>query len=343
MPSIEETTMQDAGAAARATRAAFYRRLGPARDVFEVGEIDLGELAHGEVRVRVAASAVNPSDVKARTGSRGFPFPQVVPHSDGAGEIVAVGGDVDPARVGERVWVFEGQWERPFGTAAELVDVPAGHAVALPDGVELDVGACMGIPAMTAHRAVLADGPVDGHSLVVRAGAGRVGFYAAQIARLAGATTVITTAGSDDTAARAGRTGAQVVTGHAGDELHDVVMDATDGRGVDRIVDVEFGAHLDHSLGLLAVNGTIASYGSTQVPQPVVDFYRMMRRNIALRTVFVYNMPEAAKQAAITDITRWLTEGALVHQFGPSFDLDEIADAHEAIESGVHGVVLVRP
>jgi NADPH:quinone reductase len=335
--------MQDSWTEPRTVRAAYYRRLGPARDVLEVGEVQLGPLAPGEVRVRIAASAVNPSDVKARMGSRGFPYPQVVPHSDGAGEIVATGDGVDSARVGERVWVFEGQWERPFGTAAQLVDVPAGHSVALPDGVDLDIGACMGIPAMTAHRAVLADGPIEGQSVLVRAGSGRVGFYAAQIARLAGAATVIATAGSADSAERAAGTGAQVVASHAGDALHDAVMDATDGRGVDRIVDVEFGAHLDHSLGLLATNGTIAAYGSTTEPNPVVDFYRLMRRNIGVRPVFVYNMPEPAKRAAIEDITRWLAEDALVHQFGPSFALEGIVDAHEAIEAGAHGVVLVRP
>jgi NADPH:quinone reductase len=335
--------MQDSWTDSRTVPAAFYRRLGAARDVLEVGEVELGPLEPDEVRVRVVASAVNPSDVKARTGSRGFPYPQVVPHSDGAGEILAVGPGVDEHRVGERVWVFEGQWERPFGTAAQAVDVPAGHAVALPDGVDLEVGACMGIPAMTAHRAVLADGPVDGQAVLVRAGGGRVGFYAAQIARLAGAATVIATAGSPDAAERAGRTGARVVASHAGDTLRDAVMDATDGRGVDRIVDLEFGAHLDHSLGLLVTNGTIAAYGSTHEPHPVVDFYGLMRRNIAVRTVFVYNMPESAKQAAIRDITRWLADDALVHQFGPQFGLDDIVAAHEAIEAGTHGVVLVRP
>jgi NADPH2:quinone reductase len=178
-------------------RAAYYQKLGPARDVLEVGEMPDPVPGPGEVRVRLRASGVNPSDVKTRGGNiarAGMP-PLVIPHSDGAGVIDAVGEGVPASRIGERVWVFNGQWKRAHGTAAQFIALPAHTAVKLPDNVDFAAGACLGIPAMTAHRAVKIGPPVAGQTVLISGGAGSVGAYAVQLAKLAGAT-VITTVSS---------------------------------------------------------------------------------------------------------------------------------------------------
>jgi NADPH:quinone reductase len=322
-------------------RAAWYTRQGPAPEVLEVGSRPDPEPGPGEVLVAVRTSAVNPSDVKARDGTRALSFPLVIPHSDGAGEVVAVGDGVPARRVGERVWVYQAQWRRPFGTAAELAAVPQERAVPLPHGVGFEVGACLGIPAMTGHRCVLADGLVDRAVVLVWGAGGRVGFYATQIARLAGAM-VIATAGSDETLELAERAGADIVVDHRDEPVADRVLEATGGRGADRVVDVEFGQNLPDTVRALADNGVVCAYASMELPRPELPFYDLMFRNHTLRTVLIYEMPEAAKQQAVADLTRWLEAEALQHHLGPRFRLDDIAAAHEAVEGGARGVVLVE-
>src|SRR4051812_30223079 len=178
-------------------RAAFYDRVGAADEVLQVADLPGPQPAKGEVRVRVLWSGVNPSDVKARAGARGMAFPRVVPHSDGSGVVDAVGEGVDPSRVGKRVWIWNGAWQRAFGTAAQFICVPSGQAVDMPDGVADEAGACFGIPALTALQAVLTDGGVAGQRVLVAGGAGAVGHYAIQFARLLGARQVLSTASTD--------------------------------------------------------------------------------------------------------------------------------------------------
>lgn len=315
-------------------RAAFYERYGAAAEVLQVGERPDPEPGPDEVRVRLAASAVNPSDVKARAGSRGpMEWPAIIPHSDGAGVIDAVGPGVGGDRVGERVWVFEAQWQRPGGTAAELTVVPAGHAVPLPAATSFAEGACLGIPAMTAHRCVLGDGPVSGRTVLVRGGTGRVGFYAVQLAKAAGAT-VIATAGSAEKQLAVEKLGADHVVNHRQGPVDDAVRELTGGAGVDRIVEVDPIANLEPGAGLLADHGTIVVYATTALAGPPVPVYSLMLKNGTLRFVLVYDMPDAAKRAAIETITPLLEAGALRHQIGLTVPLDRIADAHEAIETG---------
>ena len=323
-------------------RAAWYTRQGPAAEVLTVGEQPEPAPQSGEVLVRVAASAVNPSDVKARDGFRAMQFPLVIPHSDAAGEIVAAGSDVDGSRVGERIWLREAQWRRPHGAAAELVAVPADLASPLPAAASFADGACVGIPVMTAHRCVLADGPVEGLTVLVRGAAGRVGRYAAQIARLEGAA-VIATARQDADLADLQRLGLDHVIDERDGGVADRVLDATGGRGAERVVEVDFGANLDDTLRATAGNGVISAFASMGRPQVDLPFYDLMMRNITLRTVLVYDMPADAKAAAVAGVQRWLADGALNHRFGPSFGLDDIAGAHEAVEQGVRGVVTVAP
>jgi len=235
-------------------KAVYYEQKGPARQVLQAGERPLTEPQAGEVRVRIHVSAVNPSDTKGRGGYRGMlamPFPMVIPHQDGAGVIDAVGPGVDQARIGQRVWVYEATLGRPFGTCAEYTTVPEHKAVPLPDAVDFEVGACMGIPAMTAHRCVLADGPVKGKTVLVQGGAGAVGFYAVQIAKLEGAR-VIATVSRDEQAAQARLAGADHVINYKTEDVARRVKEITGtDSGLDRVIEVAFGVNLTTDVALL--------------------------------------------------------------------------------------------
>lgn len=317
-------------------KAAWYERKGPAREVLRVGERAAPEAGAGEVRVRVHRSAVNPSDTKTRGGARGnvaMPFPFIVPHQDGAGVIDAVGAGVDAARIGERVWIHEATLGRCWGTAAQWSVVPAHKAVPLPAGVDFDAGACMGIPAMTAHRCVMADGPVAGRTVVVQGGAGAVGWYAVQIARLEGAR-VIATVSREEQAARAREAGAHEVIDRSTEDVVARLRAITGAdAGVDRVVEVAFGANLAADIAMLRPGGVIAAYASDAVPEPVVPFWQMLQKDLTARFVLVYAMSRQAHDEAAQWITDALARGALRHQYYRTFALDDIAAAHEATES----------
>ncbi|HEU5320133.1 MAG TPA: NADPH:quinone reductase, partial [Methylomirabilota bacterium] len=248
-------------------RAAWYERNGPAAEVLRVGELPVPEPGPGEVRVRVVASGLNPNDVKARAGSRPMGYPRVVPHQDGAGVIDAVGPGVPAARVGERAWLYIVQWQRPWGTAAEYTVVPARLAVTLPAHTSFAEGACLGIPAVTAHRCLFADGPLAGQTVLVTGGAGAVGHYAVQLAKWADAT-VIATVSSPEKAALAAAAGADHTVNYRTGDAAAEILELTGGAGVDRIVDVDFGANLPVSARVLKTSGTIAAYASTGEPEP---------------------------------------------------------------------------
>jgi NADPH2:quinone reductase len=326
----------------RVMRAAWYERNGPAADVLRVGELPMPEPGPGEVRLRVVASGLNPTDVKARAGSRPMGFPRVVPHQDGAGVIDKVGPGVPASRVGERVWVFTVQWQRPWGTAAEFTVVPARLAVRLPLNTSFAEGACLGIPAVTAHRCLFADGPVTGQTVLVTGGAGAVGHYAVQLAKWAGAR-VIATVSSPEKATAAAAAGADHTVNYRTADPAAQILELTAGAGVDRIVDVDFGANLGVSLKVLKVNGTIATYASMSDPEPKLPFYPLMAKNATLRPVLIYTMPERARDEAVSDIVRLLEAGRLLHQIGARFPLDRIVEAHQAQESGkVTGNIVVE-
>lgn len=325
-------------------RAIAYDRIGPAAEVLELRRLPLPAPEAGEVRVRVAVSGANPSDAKARAGARGaLPYPLVVPHSDGAGVIEAVGAGVDPGRVGQRVWLWNAAWGRAMGSCAEYVTLPAAQAVALPAAASFEDGACLGIPALTAHRCVFADGPVTGQRVLVTGGAGAVGAYAVQMARLSGAAQVIATVSGPDKAAHARAMGADAVVNYRDGDTAAAILDATGGAKLDRIVEVEFGGNLAVSRAVLAENGVIAAYGSMAVPEPVLPWYPMMFQALTVRMVLVYELPRPARQAAIADLTRWLEAGALQHPVAAVHPLQDTARAHDAVLApGRIGAMLVR-
>jgi len=324
-------------------RAAWFDKFGPARDVLETGEQPDPVPGDGEVLVRLVTSAVNPSDVKKRAGS----FPDllnhgpVIPHSDGAGIVEAIGSGVSDRQVGDRVWVYQAQFERRLGTAAEFVAIDARRTALLPASAGYDTGACLGIPAMTAHRCVYADGDVNGLSVLVTGGAGRVGYYAIQWAVASGAKVIATASNADDESACLAA-GAAAVVNHRQAGWSRQVLRANNSRKIDRVVDVEFGQNLPEVLDLIRVGGTIATYSSTVVPEPRLPFFRVMYLDLTIRAVIVYAMPESAKQQAIRDIEQCLHHGSLRHRIAARFPLADIAAAHETIESGTsRGVVLV--
>ncbi len=324
-------------------QAAWFSKFGKAADVIVVGEHPTPVPGPGEVLVQLATSGVNPSDVKKRAGSQPalLAAGEIIPHSDGGGTIIAVGAGVEPGRLGQRVWVYQAQFQRRFGTAAEFVTLEARRAVPLPENTSFEVAACLGIPAMTAHRCVLADGPVAGQIVLVTGGAGRVGRYAIQWAKLAGATVLATASNAADSQ-ECRELGATEVFNHREAGWGKAVDAWTGGAKVQRVVDVEFGANLLEVLDCIRVGGVIATYSSVQVPEPKLPFLRMMYMDLSLRLVIVYSMPEAAKQQAITDITRELLAGTLQHRIAACLPLAELAEAHELIEQGqVRGCVVV--
>ena len=324
-------------------RAAWFESFGKAADVLQFGELETPTAGPGEVLVRIRTSGVNPSDVKKRAGS----FPNlldaglVIPNSDGAGVIEAVGNGVDASRIGERVWLYQAQFARQHGTAAEYVAIDASHAATLPENASFEVGSCLGIPAMTSHRAVFADGDVDGQTILITGGAGRVGYYAVQWASQAGATVIATASNDADKTACEGA-GAHHVINHRGNDVVGAIMAASGGNLIDRVVDVEFGANLAVSVAVLKVGGVIATYSSTRVPEPRLPFFQMMYKDLTIHTIIVYAMPEPAKQHAITDIDKALVANTLQHRIAETMPLHEIARANEIIENGsIRGAVVL--
>ena len=316
-------------------RAAFYDQTGPAHQVLQVAELPDPVPAAGEVRVRLQWSGVNPSDVKARAGLRagGMPFPRIIPHSDGMGIVDAVGPGVSAARIGERVWLWNAAWGRACGTAAQFITLPQAQAVALADRISGEAGACLGIPATTALHALLTLGGVAGKSVLVAGGAGAVGHYAVQFAKLLGARQVIATVSSAAKAGLAREAGADRVIDYRTEDVAAQVADATAGRGVDRIVEVDVAANAVMDIGLVRPGGEWIVYGSG-TPQFALPFFALAARNITLRVILVYTLDEAERRAVIDTLTRLLATGRVIHRIAERLPLAQIADAHARIEQG---------
>ena len=324
-------------------RAVWYERTGAAADVLLVGELPDPHPGPGEVRVRVHRAGLNPRDVKRRAGlgDRVMTEPRVIPGDDGAGVLDEVGRGVAPARLGERVWVYFANYQRPFGTMADYVVVPSCQAVPLPQAASFEEGACLGIPALTAHRGVYADGPVAGQSILVTGGAGAVGHYAIELAKEAGAH-VIATASTPAKLHSAHTAGANAVIDRYAPALAEAILCATGGRGLDRVIDVAFGANLPVIAEVLAPNGTIATYASQADPTPAVPFYPLMRLGAVIRMVSVFAMPRPALRQAIDDVAVLTEHGALSHPIAARLPLEASVQAHQLMEEGtVPGKVIV--
>lgn len=322
-------------------RAVWYDRQGPAAEVLQAGELPAGEPGPGEARVRVTLSGVNPGDTKKRRGWLGsaMPFPRVIPHSDGAGVIDSVGEGVDPGRTGQRVWVFGAQSYRPFGTAAQMTIVPADQAVALPDGVSDETGACLGIPGITAHRAVFGDGPVTGLTVLVHGVMGGVGSLAAQLARWGGATVIGTV-----------RKHAGLAQAATAAVTHAVALDEPDPAaairahapgGVDRIIEVAFSDNIDLDAAVVKNQAVIAAY-ATREDRPGFPFWLMLFDNITIRLLGSDDFPATARQQAAADLTTAARDGALSIAVDAVLPLEQAAQAHDRVDAGARGRVLLE-
>ncbi|TWF82285.1 NADPH2:quinone reductase [Pseudonocardia hierapolitana] len=322
-------------------RAAYYEEQGPAHEVVRVGEVPTPEPGPGEVRVRVAVSGVHVGDVGKRRGYWGstMTYPRVIPHGDGAGTVDAVGPGVDPARVGEPVWVYLAQSYRPFGTAAEYTVVPAGHAVRLPDGVGWEQAAVVGIPGITGHRAVFASGPAAGRTVLVTGPLGGVGRAALAVARRGGATVVATVRRAEqvDEVLAAGAHHVVVLGADAARQIRAIAPD-----GVDRVAEIDLAGNAALDVEILAVGGTIATY-ATGDPGASLPYWPLAFRNITVQFLSNDDFPEPANEHAARDLTAALAAGDLRYPIAARFPLERTADAQDAAErTGAAGRVVVE-
>lgn len=311
-------------------KAAWYEKQGPARDVLVVGEMPQPLPAAGEVRIRIEASGINPGDVKKRQNAFGYgmAYPRVIPHSDGAGRVDQLGAGVSSEWMGRSVWCYGAQSYRPFGTAAEFTVVPVEQIAPLPDRVSMEQGACLGIPGITAHRAVHVGGAVSGRTVMVQGAAGAVGLCAVALARHAGARVIGTVRSASD----------QPTPKNAG--AHDVVLSDKDltarvrglaPDGIDHIVEVAFAANIEVDIELLKLGGSIASY-ATDNATPKIPFWQMVFKNVRVFFLGSDDFPKEAKQQAARDLNAALEAGWSGFEIGERMPLPEIARAHELVE-----------
>lgn len=316
-------------------KAVWYERTGAAPDVLSFGDMPAPVAGPGEVRVRLEASGINPADVGRRAGSyRAMEYPRVIPNSDGAGMVDQVGDGVTRLRVGQRVWLFNGQRNgRAFGTAAEYIALAEHLVTPLPDMVSYAAGATLGIPGMTAWCCLFGDGPITGQTVLVTGGAGAVGHYAVQLAKWGGAR-VIATVSSSMKAEQARLAGADLVIDYKTEDVAAKALAFTGQRGVDRVVDVDFGGNIATTLKLMAINSTIAVYATNGNRNPVLPMRELMERCIAVRALVLFALPPAMLAAAQADISKWLAAGTRIHNIAGQFPLSETARAHLAVENG---------
>jgi NADPH2:quinone reductase len=322
-------------------RAAYYEQNGSARDVLRVGDVETPQAGPGEVRVKLATSGVNPSDVKSRQGStRKIAWPRLIPQSDGAGVIDQVGDGIAKSRLGERVWVWNGQWKRAFGTAAEFIALPAAQAVKLPDKISFEAGACLGIPAMTAIHAVALAGTEKDSTVLVAGGAGSVGQYAIQFAKVLGAT-VLTTISSPEKAAAAREAGADHTIDYRREDVGERVMELTGKRGVDAVIEMDLAANAKLIPFVLRPKGSVIVYG-TGAAAASLPAYFCLTQSIRVQFFLVYELDTRERERAVSAIGRALEQGKLANRIAtPTYTLADIAAAHEAVERGTIGNVIV--
>lgn len=314
-------------------RAAYYDANGSAAAVLKVGEVKTPSPGPGEVRIRLATSGVNPSDVKSREGrTRKIAFPRVIPHSDGAGVIDEVGTGVPAGRIGERVWTWNAQWQRAFGTCAEFVTLPTTLAVRLPDHVGFAEGACLGIPAMTAYHAVAVAGVGPGAAVLVAGGAGGVGHYAIQFAKAFGAT-VVTTVSSAEKADLARAAGADHVIDYKRENVAERVMSITHQRGLDAVVEMDLSANAKLLPGIAQPHTTVVVYGTGNAVAEIPAQFLLVNQ-VAIRFIFVYEISPTERAAAIRAITEMMETRRLQHNVAQTYPLADIVAAHEAVERG---------
>ncbi len=325
-------------------KAIWYETLGSAASVLQHGDIETPTPAAGEVLVKLHASSVNPSDVKMRAGTRAggtkMAYPKIIPHSDGAGVIVEVGLGVDANRVGQRVWITNGQWDRAYGTAAEFIAIDATLTMPLPDNISFETGASIGIPALTASHSIYSNGDVDGQTILVSGGAGTVGYLSVQLAKLGGAK-VIATARGDDAMKRAGSAGADHVIDYTDPQLADKILTANNHQPVDRIIEVEFGSNIETNAKVIKPRGHIVTFGSAKVMKPELPFYALMFKGVNIAFLLMYLLSNKEREAASARVNAALRDDKLHIPIHSTYTLSEAVKAHEQVENGRNGSVIL--
>lgn len=325
------------------SQAVFYEKTGPAQDVFKIGFFDIPNPEDHEVQVEIMTSGINPSDVKIRAGSRGnLAFSKIIPHSDGAGIVRCVGKAVKRWKKGDRVWIYNGGWQRDHGTACTLCNFPENILVPLPENTSFEVGACLGIPALTAASCLLSlNCPING-IVMVTGGAGSVGIFAIQLAKFL-KYRVITTVSSKEKETIAISAGADYVINYTSEDVLEKIKRYTQNELLDGIIDVDFGSNLSWSIDALKDNKTIATYASVKNPEPKLPFYQMMFKQITIRPIFVYNLEDSLRHNSIQCIQNALSSGVLIPVIHKIYDLEQVAFAHQELESGQKiGQVLLK-
>lgn len=313
-------------------RIAYYEKNGAAADVLQLATIDDPRPGPGEVRVRLKTSGLNPSDVKSRAGTaRKIAFPRVVPHSDGAGDIDLVGDGVPASRVGERVWIWNGQWKRPFGTAADYIVLPSAQAVRLPAGISYEAGACIGIPVLTAWQALDIAGAGPGQTLLIHGGAGAVAHYAIQMAKMKGAR-VISTVSSPAKAMIAKAAGADHIVDYKSEDVGEHVQALTDKKGADAVLEVDLTANAALIPKTVRAKGAVVVYGTG--PQAQIPSSFCLVNSIRMMFMIIYELSGADRERCLADVTKMLDENRLAHNLAATYPLDQIVAAHQAQEQG---------
>lgn len=317
-------------------QAAFYERQGPADQVFQVGEQPTPLPCPGEVRVRLRTSGVNPSDWKTRKGggNRRLVAPLIIPHSDGAGEIDSVGEGVSAGRIGERVWIWNGQWKRAHGTAAQYIALPEAQAVKMPEALSYEEGACLGIPALTAMQAVRLANVVPGMTVLVAGGAGSVGHYAIQMAKARGAT-VLSTVSSAAKAQHALSAGADAAIDYRAGDVSEHVKALTGGGGVDAVIEVDVAANVSLYPDMLRAHGNVVIYG-TSASEVALPSLWLMQNSIGLKFFMIYDIPAVDRQGGLAELGALLDAKRLSHTIALRMPLAEVAKAHDIVELGRH-------
>jgi len=322
-------------------KAAWYEAQGEPAKVFKLGELPDQEPGPADVKVAIRASGANPTDTYTRSGvrGRGMPFARIVPHQDGAGVIVAVGEGVSKARIGERVWLYMAQWQRPLGTAAEFCVLPSERAPKLPDNCGFKEGACLGVPWLTAHYAVLCDGPVTGRTVLVAGGTGAVGYYAVQIAKHDGAR-VIATVGSAEKGRMARAAGADDVIDFRADDVSARIAELTNGKGADRLLEPHFAKNAPLFPKMVGKRGKVIVYGAGGAEGAIPAAWGIQNQPI-IKFIYMYELPAQAYVQAVADFEHLQSAGSIKHLPVREFGLGDIAQVHEAVEKGNSGTRMV--
>lgn len=315
-------------------KAAWYETQGTPQEAFQVGEMPDPTPGSGEVRVRMHASGVNPTDTYTRSGSRrpGMPYPRIIPHQDGAGVIDAVGQGVASSRVGERVWIYMAQWQRAFGTCAQYCVLPSERAPRLPENCSFNEGASLGVPWLTAHYAVTMHGSIEGKTVLVAGGTGAVGYYCVQIAKANGAR-VIASVGSAEKGVLARAAGADDVIDFRAENVGERIGAITGGLGVDRILEPFFAKNAADYPKMLAKNGSVIVYGAGGAEATISAGWGI-QTHPTICFIYMYELPDVAYVKAVTDFSAMQTAGKLKHLPIREFSLQQIAEAHQAVEAG---------